>query len=152
MLKSISLQNVASYKSAVIKSDKKVNLIYGLNGTGKSTFSKYLMNPNKDEYKSCHIDGLSSEHEILVYSQDFIKDNFFEPEGLKGIFTLSKTNKDAELKIENAQKEISSLNDALNDKKKELEAENDKIAKRKKHFKIHSGKLNQIIVVVIIGF
>lgn len=39
------MNNLASYKKpAILETDKKVNLIYGLNGTGKSTFSDYLYN------------------------------------------------------------------------------------------------------------
>ncbi len=48
-------------------------------------------------------------HEILAYNQTFIQENFFEAENVKGIFTLSKENKDAEIKIENALKEIKKL-------------------------------------------
>ena len=37
MITKISLNKVASYKKpTVLETDKKVNLIYGLNGTGKS--------------------------------------------------------------------------------------------------------------------
>ena len=43
MITKINLNNVASYKSlTALETDKKVNLIYGLNGTGKSTLSNYL--------------------------------------------------------------------------------------------------------------
>lgn len=106
MIAKISLNKVACFKKpAVLNTDKKVNLIYGLNGTGKSTISNYLYKSSDTKYNDCSITGLNDE-ELLVYNQSFIQDNFFEAENLNGIFTLSKTNKDAELKIANAQKEI----------------------------------------------
>ena len=54
MLNSINLNKVASYKNKVsLVTDKKVNLIYGLNGAGKSTFSNYLHDRNDHKYKDC---------------------------------------------------------------------------------------------------
>jgi wobble nucleotide-excising tRNase len=110
MITKINLSEVASYKSQTfLVTDKKVNLIYGLNGTGKSTISDYLYQRADDKYKNCSIEGIDDKHEILVYNQTFIQENFFERENLKGIFTLSKENKKAETKIANAQKEIAIL-------------------------------------------
>lgn len=124
MITKINLNNVASYKSlTVLETDKKVNLIYGLNGTGKSTLSNYLHNQTDEKYKSCSVEGLDQNHGILVYNQTFIQETFFEAENLKGIFTLSKENKEAETKISNAQKEIKKLESENEAKGKELETE-----------------------------
>ena len=128
MLNSINLNKVASYKNKVsLVTDKKVNLIYGLNGAGKSTFSNYLHDRNDHKYKDCSIDGLNSNHELIVYNQKFIQENFFEADNLKGIFTLSKQNKDAEIKISNALKEIKKLEDERGIKSAELETEKSSI-------------------------
>lgn len=124
MITKINLNNVTSYKSlTALETDKKVNLIYGLNGTGKSTLSNYLHQLSDEKYKSCSIEGLDDNHEILVYNQTFIQENFFEADNLKGIFTLSKENKDAETKIANAQKEVEKLEVEKTTKTQELEAE-----------------------------
>jgi wobble nucleotide-excising tRNase len=124
MLTKIALNKIASFKNpAALETDKKINLIYGLNGTGKSTFSNYLHKQAEDKYKDCSIQGLDSSHDILVYNQAFIHDTFFESENLKGIFTLSKENKEAETKIANAQKEIQKLETEKEIKAKELETE-----------------------------
>jgi len=128
VLNSINLNKVASYKNKVsLVTDKKVNLIYGLNGAGKSTFSNYLHDRNDHKYKDCSIDGLNSNHELIVYNQKFIQENFFEADNLKGIFTLSKQNKDAEIKISNALKEIKKLEDERGIKSAELETEKSSI-------------------------
>lgn len=124
MITKINLNRVTSYKSlTALETDKKVNLIYGLNGTGKSTLSNYLHQLTNEKYKDCSILGLEDNNEILVYNQNFIQETFFEAENLKGIFTLSKENKEAETKIANAQKEITKLESEKGAKNKELETE-----------------------------
>lgn len=43
MINKITISGVASYKNeATLETDKNINLIYGINGSGKSTFSEYL--------------------------------------------------------------------------------------------------------------
>lgn len=128
MITKINLNNVASYKSNIaLETDKKVNLIYGLNGTGKSTLSNYLHKQTSERFKHCSIEGIDENHEILVYNQTFIQENFFEAENLRGIFTLSKENKEAETKIVNAQKEIAKFESEKAIKKQELEQEKSSI-------------------------
>lgn len=129
MISKINLDKVASYKiQATLETDKKVNLIYGLNGTGKSTLSNYLLQRDNEIFKNCSIEGLDESHEILVYNQTFILDNFFESENLKGIFTLSKENKDAEIKILEAEKEINELDKVKEKKTEDLKAEKNSIS------------------------
>jgi wobble nucleotide-excising tRNase len=124
MITKINLNNVASYKSqTILDTNKRVNLIYGLNGTGKSTLSDYLHHLTDEKFKNCSVEGLEDNHEILVYNQTFIQENFFEEEILKGIFTLSKENKEAETKIVNALKEITKLEGEKTTKNAELEGE-----------------------------
>lgn len=131
MITKISLNNIASYKkSAILETNKKVNLIYGLNGTGKSTLSDYLYQRTDEKYKNCSVEGLDGNHEILVYNQTFIQENFFEDDNLKGIFTLSKKNKDAEIKIANARKVIEDLKVEEVEKNKEIETEKSAIHKK----------------------
>lgn len=111
MITKISMNGVASYRiPATLETDKKVNLVYGLNGTGKSTLSNFLYEKENSDFSNCSIDGLNDE-DIRVYNQKFIQDNFYESDNLKGIFTLSQENKEAEEKIKSAQKEIKKLED-----------------------------------------
>src|SRR5690554_1807348 len=131
MITKITLDKINSYKKlTILETDKKVNLIYGLNGTGKSTFSDYLNQRVEEKYKKCSIEGLDDNHDILVYNQTFIQDNFFEAENLKGIFTLSKKNKEAETKITNAEKEIKRIESENALITAELETANDDIASK----------------------
>lgn len=131
MITKINLNAVASYKSPVsLTTDKKVNLIYGLNGTGKSTLSNYLFKQKTEGFENCSIEGLDDSHVILVYNQKFIQENFFESENLKGIFTLSQQNKEAETKILNANNEIVRIEEELEAKKTELELEKKSLSEK----------------------
>jgi wobble nucleotide-excising tRNase len=142
MITKIDLNKVASYKSqATLETDKALNLIYGLNGTGKSTFSNYLLKRADEKYKDCSVIGLDENHEILFYNQTFIQENFFESESLKGIFTLSKENKEAITKIANAEKEIENLDGEKTRKNKELEIENISIGKKLENAKVTIWKI-----------
>ena len=128
MIKSITLNNVACYKhSTTLNTDKYVNLVYGLNGSGKSTLSKYLKNLDDGRYCSCSIDGYDSSQEFLVYNTDFIRENFYESTQQKGIFTLSKENKEVENAINNARQILEEKEIALNKARDcKTEAENSK--------------------------
>ena len=111
MITKIAMNNVASYKSlTTLETDKTVNLIYGLNGTGKSTLSSFLYNKDDSKFNDCSINSLIDE-DIRVYSQKFIQDYFYESGNLKGIFTLSRKNKEAEETIKTAEKKIKDLKD-----------------------------------------
>lgn len=127
MITKINLNKVACFKKpAFLETDKRINLIYGLNGSGKSTLSNFLYETAHSQFKDCTIEGLSGD-EILVYNQTFIQDNFFESENLKGIFTLSKKNKEAEINISNADNEIKKIEAEKTVKEKELQKNNDEI-------------------------
>lgn len=110
MISKISLNGVASYrKEAVLETDKRVNLLYGLNGTGKSTFSEFLYDQAAPRFSQCRIEGLEENDTLLVYNQKFVQDTFYEPEGIHGIFTLSKGNSEAQKIIDNANAKVKKL-------------------------------------------
>lgn len=137
MITKIILKNIASYKEdgAILETDQKVNLIYGLNGSGKSTFSNYflyLSDPSIFEsisnydFSQCSVEPSpnQNEFEFLVYNQKYIEDNFYESPHLNGIFSLSKGNKKAQEAIDKAQAEIVRLSNANKPKYEELETLN----------------------------
>lgn len=129
MITKINLDSAACYKSlTTLETDKKVNLIYGLNGTGKSVLSDFLYNESDPAYSNCSFE-CSGNEDILVYNQSFIRDYFYQPDNLKTIFTLSKENKEAEEKVRSAEQAITKYeeekknkNDIINAHKGELTA------------------------------
>lgn len=126
MLTKIKMQGVASYrKPVVLETNKKVNIIYGLNGTGKSTLSNYLYDTSCSKYKDCSTDQ-NDDDTILVYNQQFIRDHFYEADSLKGVFSLSKENREIEERVAIAESELSALQDEAEDTEmrvKNLQAE-----------------------------
>ena len=127
MLTTITMDAVASYKAqTTLQTDKKINLVYGLNGTGKSTLSNFLYDPSNVFFNKCT--KLPNDGDpVFVYNQKFIQDNFFDSDSLKGIFSLSKENKQAKEKIQTAEKIIEKLNT-------DLAVKNDEIASTKQSF------------------
>jgi len=121
VISEIHMDAVASFKqSTALVTDKKINLIYGLNGTGKSTISNFLYEPNNPAFILCK--KVPAEPvPVLVYNQNFIRDNFYVADSLQGIFSLSKENKEAEQKIADATKKQEELEQDLQEKRSEKE-------------------------------
>jgi len=119
MITKISIKNVASYgeNPAILETSKKVNLIYGLNGAGKTVLSNFLADKDNQDFSNCSIEGLGNE-KILVYNQNFVENNFYLKDTQKGIFTLSSKNKIVDEKIESAKKKIGELQLELDNKEK----------------------------------
>jgi len=89
MISKIVLHNIATYVNPVTINPLKINFIYGGNGTGKTSFSKYLSGDINGA--GCETEWENSEHEqIVVYNRAFIKNNFDLDRELPGIFTLGK--------------------------------------------------------------
>lgn len=139
MINKITLKGVASYKQeAVLETDKKINLIYGLNGSGKTILSNYLKNIDADEFQNCSIHDFNPDKQkILVYNQKFINEHFYESETQKGIFTLAQDNKEALKQIDKSGKKKEKLKNKLDDPesgyKKQLEDMETKIGQNKEN-------------------
>lgn len=123
MITKITLANVASYKDPRHLDSTSINLIYGLNGTGKTQISKFLANCSNQEdesFRDCNINGLNGE-KILVYNQDFIDKNFYNKEKQQGIFTLSRENKEVKEEIEKIKKQIETNQQKLRHNEEKIE-------------------------------
>lgn len=94
----LRLKNVTSYnKKNFTNLDlaKKINILYGQNGCGKSTISNFFYNTNHKDFKECEC-TLLNDYRPIVYNSKFIEDNFYNAKEQKGVFTLSKKNADIE--------------------------------------------------------
>lgn len=99
MSDSIVIKGVTSYhpdSPQIIDISKQNTLLFGLNGTGKSTISNYLY--DRDAFPSCAL-NIEGAYNLFVYNQSFIDENFVNSETQKGIFTLSKDNSELEMRI-----------------------------------------------------
>ncbi len=116
MIKKIEMGDKASFRDKTeLITDKKINLIYGLNGTGKTTISNYLSDTTNKKYNNCSVIKENGER-ILVYNQRFIDENFYQSNVQKGIFTLSKENKEIEIKIKDLESQKLKIEGAINEK------------------------------------
>ena len=80
---------------------KKINLIFGPNGSGKTTISRCF------KEKSITVNYDKSENpNFFVYNIDYINDNFQSNNELPGIFTLGRENIELENKIKKIEAEI----------------------------------------------
>jgi len=122
MITKLSINQVASYETeALLKTEAPINLIYGLNGSGKTTISNYLKSQQNDSqndlYANCTTEPSDYNGDTLcVYNQEFIDEVFFNQDIQKGIFTLSKQNKDIENQLTQKNKD----QDRLAEEEKEL--------------------------------
>lgn len=123
----VTMDNVATYRSpAVLQSEKKITLLYGLNGTGKSTLSNYLYAPLENRYSSCKREGFDDAH-VYVYNAKFVRDYFYEIDKLSGVFTLSKVNADIEKEIKQKTQLIGELVEKKKTLNNEIEAKKSKL-------------------------
>jgi len=73
MISEIRLKDVATYKDEKLTS-KKINFIYGNNGTGKTTISRFIENPKELKFSKSKIAfDAAGECNKLIYNQDFVK-------------------------------------------------------------------------------
>lgn len=108
MIQSFQIRNIGTYDAVGISCNNlaKVNFIYGANGSGKTTISKLLNNPQSN----CTINWLDNRTvETFVYNKDF-KDRNILNSSFEGIFTIGEEDVDNERKI---REEKIKLNDAI---------------------------------------
>ena len=109
----------------------RFNLIYGWNGSGKTTISRILrslelrMTPTDGDI-TVQVSGrkvngsefgqISPETIVLkVFNRDFVKDNVFRPDdgGIAPIVVLGKESIESERKIQSLKAELEVLNDSI---------------------------------------
>jgi len=114
MIKKIQICNVATYDAVAeeLTDLKKINFIYGSNGTGKTTISRVIA--DCDSHTDCDLAWKGgSPLKLLVYNRDFVEANFNQPEDLKGIFTLGEEDKETLDKIRCTKVELDQIKDKI---------------------------------------
>lgn len=113
MIQDIFLKRVTSYdpeNKTQLGPLGRINLIYGLNGSGKSTISRYLQDLHHQDYAHCQIVPVVSQDQVFVYNQSFIERNFYQ-KTQPGIFTLNEGNIEAEAAIRAAEELLLEIED-----------------------------------------
>lgn len=111
MIKSISISDVATFdrSGVAIENLKKINFIYGANGTGKTTITNFLQETSNTQFSNCTIDW---QHAIplqtLVYNKSFRERNFRKGK-IDGIFTLGEATKEEKIAIEQMVKDLADI-------------------------------------------
>ena len=126
MIGKIVIKGLATYSPTVAEEMvdlKKINFVYGSNGTGKTTISRVIA--NCASYENCSLDwrgGLPID--TFVYNRDFVDQNFNQPGELKGIFTLGEKDKGILDKIDVAKSDLEQINAKVIQLKATLKGEN----------------------------
>ena len=141
MIDRVSVRDVATFDRSGVDVDlKKINYIFGSNGTGKTTISEFLR--NQEEYPSCSVKWKDrAEYDILVYNRNFIHENFSVRNNLKGIFTLGKESTDLLEKIEEKKVKIEHHEEKLKSLEENIDGINEELDTIKDEFMIKCWKL-----------
>lgn len=149
MIKEIILQNITSYHPTIptrINFSKPRTILFGQNGSGKSTIGRLISAHAKGEQLSQQSNVQSDEKtRYYVYSSDFIRESFYEPSAQPGVFTVGKDDSNIQLEIDQLEKhrelkasQINKLEIDIDEYKKHkeniLKRHQDSIFQHKKHY------------------
>mgnify|MGYP000843898122 CR=1 FL=1 len=121
MIDKIYIKNVATFEDEIIAGLKKVNFVYGSNGSGKTTISNIIQSPLN--YAECQLDWVGDfPIPTLVYNKSFKERNFGAGQ-IPGVFTLGDATKEEIEIIENKRKLLEVTNEKGLQKKKNIETQ-----------------------------
>lgn len=121
----LSIHGVRSYQGerpVEFDLSKYVTLIYGQNGSGKSTVSGYFYKHGRPDYSQCNLQPPLNMN-YLVFNQEYVDDIFSQP-SQPGVFTLNSENAEIKTEIDALQaesKEMLDRRDALDVQKCDVE-------------------------------
>ncbi|GGP75125.1 AAA family ATPase [Shewanella ulleungensis] len=132
MLSEIQINTpVATYLREARLSDlRRINYIFGANGTGKTTISRVIA--QVEGHKHCPLTWQGGvELKCMVYNRDFVEQNFNQDNPLQGVFTLGENQVEAEREIADLQPEIEKVNGQISSLKNQLNGEGGQYGKCK---------------------
>jgi len=111
MINRIKISNIPPYLNGEqIIEAKHVNFLFGLNGSGKTTISRFMRTPEVPSYSNCSVEWNGLPIKCEVYNRDYVNDNFSEST-IPGIFTLGEENIEIQGQIEELATRIKALGD-----------------------------------------
>ncbi len=135
MISKIEIKKTASYDDMGIEISnlKKVNFIYGANGSGKTTISNFLA--NGENFPDCSIKWQDSqEMDTLVYNKQF-RENNFNNSSIAGVFTLGQATTEEKKVIEHKRQELERIKQEKMIKKNTLDEQKEKEKKEQEKFR-----------------
>ncbi|MDR2914263.1 MAG: AAA family ATPase [Tannerella sp.] len=114
MIESIAIKNVATFDNTgiIINNLKKVNFIYGANGSGKTTISNLLASPEDFKDKACAVSWKNNiPLKVVSYNKQF-REQHFNKGKIPGVFTLGSATKEQLDKIEALKGELSTIKES----------------------------------------
>lgn len=139
MIEKIRMRECATYDADGIEINecKKINFIYGANGSGKSTISNFFQDTNNEDYNKCEVvwkNGVESE--VAVYNRRFREKNFStDGSAIEGIFTLGEATIDDIRKLDKLKEELKVREEGLAGDKRSLKKKRDEKQQREEQFK-----------------
>jgi len=121
MIEEIHLKNEGSYGAEGTKLEdlKKLNFIFGSNGSGKTTISRVI--EGTGTFTDCQIKWKNGNKlETRVYSKHFVETHFDEKSSIKGIYTFGEKNIEITEKINALRNKINTIEKSLDDNTKTL--------------------------------
>lgn len=105
MIRAIKLKNCVPYQHAELSDCKKINFVFGANGSGKSTISSFLSGLEEPRFAQSSIEWDGAAHEtIYVYNRAFRRSNFQQT--IPGVFTMGSATIDDISALEQMKKDL----------------------------------------------
>ena len=109
MIKQIKISSTPPYIGDEQKIDaKQINFLFGLNGTGKTTISRFLRSQDDPRFSQCTVEWIGTPLKCEVYNRDYVDENFGET-SVPGIFTLGEETITVKQQIETRNLSTSSV-------------------------------------------
>lgn len=137
MLESIILKNVATYdeEGVEIEDLQKINIIYGGNGTGKTTLTRLIGQPEDPLYSDSALTWVKNKPlKTLIYNKDFRERNFGKG-SMEGVFLLGQSSKEEKEKLDQLQHDLTVNRDASDKLEEELEIAGNQMSEAEDGFK-----------------
>lgn len=98
------------YQQAELSNCKKINFVFGANGSGKSTISSLLSGSLEPRFSQSVIEWVTGEHEtIYVYNRDFRQSNFKQT--IPGVFTMGSATIEDINELESLKESLVHMNE-----------------------------------------
>lgn len=137
MIKSIQIKDIAIFspEGVHIERLKPVSLIYGANGSGKTTISNFIDNPEDSNYSSCSLEWRGNQPiSTYVYNKNFRDQSFFKGD-IPGVFTLGRESVEQQQTLKNKKEEIEEVRKKAREEKRRIRGFNNQLVEETNRFR-----------------